>query len=135
MSLPAKNILYAEDDPNDVEIFKIAFRRATLPQTLHVVDDGEAAIHWLSGKGPFADRAQFPLPDILVVDLKMPKKTGLDVLQWARSVPQFKELRVVVLSSSDDPGDVKRAYALGATSYFVKSASFQELMQYLRLSI
>jgi CheY-like chemotaxis protein len=128
-----KNILYAEDDPNDVVIFKMAFKRATLPHTLHVVDDGEAAIHWLAGDGKFQDRTEFPLPDVLVIDLKMPRKNGFDVLEWARAKQCLQTLPVVVLSSSDDPGDVKKAYKLGATTYFVKSSSFQELIHYLRV--
>lgn len=131
----SKNILYAEDDPNDVVIFQMAFRRATLPHELHIVEDGQMAIDWLSGKGKYADREEFPVPDILILDLKMPKKTGFDVLEWARKNPEFEILPAVVLSSSDDPGDVKRAYNLGATTYFVKSASYQEVIQYLRLSV
>jgi CheY-like chemotaxis protein len=129
----AKNILYAEDDPDDVAIFKMAFKRATLPHVLQCVDDGEVAISWLSGEGDYGNREKYPLPDILILDLKMPKKTGLDVLEWVRQVKEFELLPVIILSSSDDPGDVQRAYQLGATTYFVKSASCQEVIQYLRL--
>lgn len=135
MASNGKNILYAEDDPNDVMIFKMGFGRATLPHTLHVVDDGQAAIDWLSGKDGFEDRKKFPMPEVVIVDLKMPKKNGFDVLQWVRSKPDLENLPVIVLSSSDDPRDVKRAYSLGATSYFVKSSTLQELIQYLRLSV
>lgn len=74
MASNGKNILYAEDDPNDVIIFKMGFGRATLPHTLHVVDDGQAAIDWLSGKDGFKDRKKFPMPEVVIVDLKMPKK-------------------------------------------------------------
>jgi CheY-like chemotaxis protein len=129
-----KTILYAEDDPNDLIIFKMRFNRATLPHTLNVVEDGQSAIDWLMGKGKFADREKFPMPNLLIVDLKMPKKSGFDVLEWVRSKPEFDSISVIVLSSSDDPGDVKRAYQLGATSYFVKSVSFEELIHYLRVS-
>lgn len=127
-----KNILYAEDDSNDV-VFKLAFNRATLPCVLHIVDDGQAAIDWLSGKGKFADRGKFPLPDVLVLDLKMPKKTGFEVLDWARHRKEFEKLPIIVLSSSDEPGDVKQAYKLGATTYFVKSPTFQDVLQFLRM--
>ncbi len=129
-----KKILYAEDDPNDVVIFKMALNRATLPHELYVVDDGEAAIEWLQGKGKYHDRNQFPMADVLILDLKMPRKTGFDVLEWARGNPELQTLPIIILSSSDMPNDVKRAYNLGATTYFVKSASFQELVQYLRVS-
>ncbi|MDB6057901.1 MAG: response regulator [Verrucomicrobiales bacterium] len=131
----SKKILYAEDDPNDVVIFNMVLKRATLPHQLYSVEDGEAAIEWLQGIGKFHDRDKFPMADVLIVDLKMPRKSGFDVLQWVRANPDLAALPVIVLSSSDDPGDVKRAHALGATTYFVKSASFQELIQYLRTSV
>lgn len=133
LEMRARNILYAEDDPDDVVIFKMAFKRATLPHVLHCVDDGEAAIGWLNGEGDYADREKYPLPDVLILDLKMPKRTGFDVLEWARKSSQFATLQVIVRSSSDDPQDVKRAYELGASTYFVKSASAQDVIQYLRL--
>lgn len=131
MALHGKKILYAEDDPNDVVIFKMGAKRAALPHELYVVDDGEAAISWLAGKGKFEDRTHFPMPDVLILDLKMPRKTGFDVLRWVRTNPALAKMPVIILSSSDEPGDVKRATAMGATTYFVKSASFKELMQYL----
>jgi CheY-like chemotaxis protein len=134
MMAHGKTILYAEDDPNDVMIFRMRFNRATLPHSLNVVEDGQGAIDWLTGKGKFADREKFPIPNLLILDLKMPRKTGFDVLEWVRSKPEFESLRVIILSSLDDPGDVKRAYRLGATSYFVKSVSFEELLHYLRVS-
>lgn len=133
-TMRGKIILYAEDDPNDVIIFKMAFRRATLPHDLHFVEDGQQAVDWLSGNGKYADRETFPLPDILILDLKMPKKTGFDVLEWVRNKREFEILQVIILSSSDVPDDVKRAYQLGATTYFVKSASYQDVIQYLRLA-
>jgi CheY-like chemotaxis protein len=135
MLVQPKNILYAEDDPNDLMIFQMRFNRATLPHSLYKVEDGQSAIDWLAGAGKFADREKFPLPDVLILDLKMPKKSGFDVLTWVRSKPEFEPVRVIILSSSDDPTDVKRAYHLGATSYFVKSVSFDELIQYLRVSL
>ncbi len=128
-----KNILYAEDDPNDIVIFRLAFKRATLPHTLHCVEDGEAAIDWLTGQEPYANRAKCPLPDILILDLKMPRKSGLDVLEWLKFRQEFAAMPIIVLSSSDMPNDVQRAYALGATTYFVKSVSYHDVIQYLRL--
>lgn len=131
--MPCKSILYAEDDPNDVIIFKMAFKRAILPHSLSIVDDGQEAIDWLGGEGKYSDREKYPLPDVLILDLKMPKKTGFDVLEWCRRHKEFEELHILVLSSSDDPGDVKKAYALGAKTFFVKSASYSDVIQYLRL--
>lgn len=129
-----KNILYAEDDPNDVIIFNMAFKRAMLPAVLHTVDDGQAAVDWLSGKGEYSEREKFPLPDILILDLKMPKKNGFEVLEWVRSQQGFEKLLVLILSSSDVPGDAERAYQLGATTYFVKSTTFQDVIHYLRIT-
>jgi CheY-like chemotaxis protein len=128
-----KNLLYAEDDPNDVIIFNMVFKRATLPYLLHTVADGEAAIGWLSGKGEFADRGKFPLPDVLMLDLKMPKATGFEVLNWARAQKHFAKLPIIILSSSDMPNDVKRAYESGATTYFTKTHTYQDVLQFLRL--
>lgn len=132
MSGSAKKILYAEDEPDDIAIFGMVFRRAKVPHSLHFVEDGKAAIDWLSGDAGFANRDQFPLPDVLMLDLKMPRKNGFDVLQWVRKNPAFEKLPVIILSSSDDPKDVKRSYELGATTYFAKTAAYQDVIQYLR---
>ena len=130
----AKVILMAEDDPDDALIFQMMFKRATLPHTLHVVEDGEQAIQWLSGTGPYADRNRFPLPDVVVLDLKMPVKTGFEALEWIRGQKGLQHLTKIILSSSDDQKDVTRAYELGTTTYFVKSPQLQDVMQYLRVS-
>jgi CheY-like chemotaxis protein len=127
-----KNILYAEDNPDDVVIIKIAFRRAGLSSSLKSVDDGEDAIAWLKGAGVYADREQYPLPDVLILDLKMPKKSGFDVLEWLRGQSNHQDLPAIVLSSSDDPRDIERVAKLGATKYFKKSATCQEVIQYLK---
>jgi CheY-like chemotaxis protein len=127
-----KNILHAEDEPDDVTIFDRALKQALSPHTVHWVDNGESAIAWLGGKEEFADRARFPLPDVLILDLKMPKKSGFDVLQWVRNSTAFRHLPVIILSSSDDPKDVRRAQELGATTYFFKSVSYQDVIEYLR---
>ena len=122
-----KNILYAEDDPTDAIIFSMAFKRALLPAVLHIVDDGLAAVDWLGGKGQYSDREQFPEPDILILDLKMPKKNGFEVLQWVRSQADLRRLLVVVLTSSNLQADVDRAYESGANSYLVKPIEFNEM--------
>jgi CheY-like chemotaxis protein len=127
-----KNILYAEDNPDDVMILKIAFRRAGISTSLRCVDDGELAIAWLKGEGVYADREQYPLPDVLILDLKMPKKTGFDVLEWLRGSNNLEDLPAIILSSSDDPRDMERAAKLAATKYFKKTATCQEVIQYLK---
>jgi CheY-like chemotaxis protein len=127
-----KNILYAEDNPDDVFILKLAFKRAGITQMVRSIDDGEDAIAWLRGEGDFANRQQYPLPDLLLLDLKMPRKSGFDVLEWLAESREFQHLPTIILSSSDDPRDLKRAAELGATKYFKKSALCKDVIQYLK---
>lgn len=130
--MPSKVILLAEDNPDDAVIFKIMFKRAHLPHTLYIVDDGQQVIDWLSGKHQYSDRAKYPLPYCVLLDLKMPIKTGFEALEWIRHQKAFQKLPAIVLTSSDDQKDLKRAYDLGATTYFVKSPRLEDVMEYLR---
>ena len=126
--LDDKFILLAEDDPNDVLLLERAFQKAGLRNSLKVVRDGEEAIEYLSGRGPYADREQYPLPFLLLLDLKMPGTDGFEVLQWLRAEAELKRLLVVVLTSSNLQSDVDRAYELGANSYLVKPVGFDEMV-------
>lgn len=132
--MPGKIILVAEDNPDDALIFKMRFKRATLPHVLHMVEDGQQVINWLSGYDGYSDRGKYPQPDQVILDLKMPIKSGFEALEWIRGQESLKTLPVIILSSSDDDKDVKRAYELGATTYFVKSPNLEDVIQYLRLS-
>lgn len=125
-------ILLAEDNPDDAFIFKMMFDRASLPQTLCRVDNGQEAIEWLSGEGNYADRKKFPAPNLLLLDLKMPIKNGFEVLEWLRTQKQFASLPIAVLSSSDDSRDLKRARELGVSNYFVKSPRLENVIHFLR---
>ena len=129
MENDALTILLVEDDPDDTELIRAALSRAELRYSLHHVSDGEGAISYLSGAGDYANRNTFPLPSVLLLDLKMPRKSGFEVLRWVRANPAFATLPVIVLTSSDEPGDIKRAYELGATSYLTKSASFKNVVE------
>src|SRR6266581_7254988 len=113
-------ILLAEDSDDEVMLIRRAFRDAKLLNPLHVVRDGEEAIAYLKGEGRYANRAEYPLPALLLLDLKMPRKNGFEVLEWIRQEPGLNLLRVVVLTSSDRLSDVNRAYRLGANSFLVK---------------
>jgi|SRR6266850_6367190 len=121
-------ILHAEDDPNDVLLVSLAFRKAAIPALLRAVNDGEQAVQYLSGEGPFADRAAHPLPSILLLDLKLPRRSGFEVLSWVRSREDLRRLPIVMLSSSAQPDDVNRAYDLGANSYVVKPSLLEDLV-------
>lgn len=129
-----KNILVAEDNPDDAFIFRMMFRKAALSHRLHMVEDGEDVIQWLEGRNGYSDRERFPLPDLLILDLKMPIKTGFDVLEWMRSNGGYQRIPTVILSSSDDPKDIKRAAELRTTHYFLKSPNLDDVMEYLRTS-
>jgi CheY-like chemotaxis protein len=121
-------ILLVEDDENDVLLIQRAFRRAGLGTALKVARDGEQAIDYLSGHGAYSNRERFPLPFLLLLDLKMPGVDGFEVLQWVRAEPELKRLLVVVLTSSNLQADVDRAYELGANSYLVKPVEFEEMV-------
>src|SRR5688572_15374240 len=115
-----KTILLVEDDENDVFFFKRATKLAGLTNPLQVAEDGRQAIDYLKGAGAYADRSQFPLPSLVLLDLKLPHVMGLDVLKWIRAQPEFHRIIVIVFTSSKLPPDIDTAYNLGANSYVVK---------------
>jgi len=122
-------LLMAEDDDNDVYFFERALRQANIARALHRVKDGEEAISYLRGEGKFENREEFPLPRVLLLDLKMPRKNGFEVIQWVRQQPGLKRLPIVVLTSSREDPDVNRAYELGANTYLVKPVKFESLVE------
>ena len=115
-----QTVLVAEDDENDALLLQRALIKADIHLFLKFVRDGQEAVEYLNGDAPFNDRDTNPLPQLLILDLKMPRLTGFEVLGWIRRQPGLKRLPVVVMSSSDLDEDVNRAYDLGANSYFVK---------------
>ncbi len=121
-------ILLVEDDPNDVFLIQRAFRKANLANPIQVMNDGEAAVQYLSGQEPYADRDRYPLPMLMLLDLKLPRRSGLEVLEWLKQQPKLKRLPVVVLTSSREHTDLNRAYDLGANSYLVKPVAFDSLL-------
>jgi CheY-like chemotaxis protein len=117
-------ILLAEDNDDDVQIIRRALRLVEIDICLQVVSDGEEAIAYLSGEAEFANRAEYPLPDLFLLDLRMPRKNGFEVLEWLRAHLTLAPLRTVVLTTSDEINDVNRAYGLGANSFLTKSLDF-----------
>lgn len=132
MNFAPYTILLVEDDPNDVLLIQRAFRKANLVNSLEVVRDGEEAVVYLAGEGPYADRERFPLPVLMLLDLKLPRKAGLEVLGWLRQQPSLKRLPVVVLTSSRETADINRAYELCANSYLVKPVAFDALLEMVK---
>src|SRR5690242_4518126 len=116
-------ILLVEDDDNDVFFMKRAMKLAGMLNPVQVASDGREAIHYLDGTGIYSDRAQFPLPCLVLLDLKLPYVTGLDVLKWTRAQPELKHVVVLIFTSSRLSPDISRAYFLGANSYLVKPSS------------
>lgn len=122
-------ILHVEDDANDVILIGRAFRKANISSAVEVAYDGEQAVAYLSGQPPFADRTRYPVPSLVLLDLKLPRKSGLDVLAWIRGNPELKRLPVVILSSSKQSIDINRAYDLGANGYLAKPVNFDEMTE------
>lgn len=125
-------VLLVEDDENDVFFMRRAWKKSGVEAPLQIVRDGQEAIDYLGGTGPFADRAQYPLPAFVFLDLKLPYIGGLDVLAWIRSQPHIEQLPVVVLTSSSEDRDRKRAAELDARAYLVKPPTpemIRELVQ------
>ena len=121
-------VLHVDDDPNDILLLQAATRKASLEFILHNVEDGEQAIAYLSGEGIYADRKRFQIPALILLDLKMPRLTGFEILKWVRARPGLGKLPVVVLSGSELKEDILRAYSTGANSYLVKPLGFDALV-------
>ena len=122
-------ILVAEDDENHAFFIQRAFQQVGLLNPVHFVPDGEQAIAYLKGEGRYASRSEFPLPCLLLLDLKMPNRNGFEVLEWLRDQPTLKALRVIVLTTSGATADINRAYKLGANSFLTKPMNFTDLVQ------
>jgi CheY-like chemotaxis protein len=122
-------ILLIEDRQDDVVLLLRSFARAGITNPIQVVTDGEQAVGYLTGSGKYSNRAEFPLPDLILLDLKLPKMDGFDILKWIRMHRDLCNLRVVVLTSSDNIRDVNLAYSLGANSFLVKPVDFEHFVQ------
>jgi CheY-like chemotaxis protein len=131
MTNDAKIILLVEDDENDVFFFRRALDKAALDFPLRLVTDGEQALRYLNGDGKYADRAANPLPEIIFLDLKLPYLSGMEVLEYIQKHPALNKIEVIVLTSSPEERDRKRAFELGAKEYLVKPAAPKTLQQIL----
>jgi len=135
--MPAKvantvSILVADDDTQDTMLVQMAVERAALSLRIDTVRDGEEAIDYLMGRSHYADRHTHPFPSLMLLDLKMPRLSGFDVLDFVRRQPGLRQLPIVIFSSSDDPKDIRRAYDAGANSYLCKPHSNDDLSALLK---
>jgi len=126
-------ILLVEDQPNDYLLIRRAFDKGQILNPLFVVTSGEEAVAYLSGRGRFHNRQEYPLPDLMLLDLKLPGMDGFDVLRWVRAEPGLSSLVIVVLTSSNLMFDVNEAYKLGANSFLVKPTDFDNYVATCRV--
>jgi CheY-like chemotaxis protein len=126
-------VLYAEDEATDIFFLEHAFERAKMLHRLESVPDGQAAIDYLSGEGPYADRDLHPIPCLILLDINMPKKSGLEVLEWIRKEPRFKILPVLMLTSSSHEGDMEKARRLAADDYLLKPSNPSKLVELVKV--
>jgi two-component system response regulator len=131
MDQPA-HILLVEDNRMDVELTLDAFHEAKLLNTIYVASNGQEALDYLFGRGKYADRNAFPLPNLILLDLKLPGIDGFEVLRQIKSTPILKRLPVVILTSSKEEGDRALSYDRGANSYLVKPVSFDGFLGVVR---
>src|SRR3954468_24709540 len=125
-------VLSVDDNDVDGALLERAFKRCTIPSRLFRVSEGPQAMAYLTGHGIYADRMAYPLPDLVLLDLVMPKMNGLEVLKWIRDQQELKKTAVLIFTSSEKPEDVKDATRIGANGYLVKPTKFEDLKNLVR---
>ena len=125
-------ILHVEDDPNDVLLVNRAIKKVNSSMVVRSVGDGDQALAYLSGANGYGNREEHPVPHLILLDLKMPRKSGLEVLAWIRQQASLKRMVVIIFTSSKHDHDINRAYELGANSYLVKPVGFEALQETMK---
>jgi two-component system response regulator len=125
-------ILLVEDEPDSVFFFEHTVKKLEIANPVQVAKDGREALDYLTGAGKFADRQSYPLPGLVILDLKLPRATGLEVLREIRQRPETRNMIVVMLTSSASDDDIASAYALGANGYLVKPLHLEELAKIMQ---
>jgi len=131
----AKTFLLVEDDAYYVLFVATEFEKIPVLTNLQVVRDGVEAREYMSGAGKFADRHQYPLPHVILLDIQLPRVSGFEFLEWLRteSPGQYRLIPAVIMSSSDSPEEVTRAYRLGANSYLIKPVNWEEFRERIKV--
>jgi two-component system, chemotaxis family, response regulator Rcp1 len=127
-------ILVVEDSPQDAFLLKAALGRAHVHASLHIVEDGVEAVHYLRHEGKYHDRRAHPSPNFIISDVKMPQMDGFQFLRWVRSHPEVSQVPVILFSAAGSEADADQAYRLGANAYLVKPFSLAELTDLLRVT-
>jgi len=125
-------VLLVENNDDEVFIMQSVFKKSGVPNPLQVVPDGEKALDYLKGEGAYADRQKYPLPVLILLDLSMPKKNGMEVLQWIREQPRLKRTSVYILTASSRSADVEQAFDLGANAYIIKPSKVGALLELVK---
>ncbi len=126
-------VLLVEDNTADILLMQRVFRQENLSKiALQIVRDGDAAVSYLSGEGEYADRERYPLPVLILLDLKLPRRSGHEILAWLRQQPELKRLPVVILTSSRETLDINQAYDSGVNSYLVKPTGLTALLEMMK---
>ena len=126
-------ILLVEDEENDAKLVQMAFKKNNIVNPVQWARDGLEAIAYLNGDGAYADRNQHPFPEVLILDLKMPRMGGLELLTWIREHPEFRVIPTIIMTSSRQHSEIEKAYNLGANTYMIKPSSFEELAKNVKL--
>ncbi len=125
-------VVFVEDDESDALLLKLAMKQARVPNRLVLLRDGRELLDYLAGDPPFADRRRFPLPALVLLDLRMPRIDGFQVLSWLACRPEFRDVPTVVLTASTFPADVQKAAQLGARDFLQKPSDFATLVEMAR---
>jgi CheY-like chemotaxis protein len=126
------NVLIADDEENDRDLLRLAFKKAGLDRSIFAVSNGQQAVDYLGGSPPYSDRDRYPLPSLMLLDLNMPAMDGFEVLAWMQERPDLAHVPVVVLSGSPREEDMTRAKKLGARDYKVKPADLSGLVEIVK---
>lgn len=129
-----ETILYVEDDLNDQVLIEMALKKLAAPVAVITVDDGDNAIAYFQGQDNYNDRQSFPLPSVVFLDVKLPRKSGFEVLEWLKNDAALRRIPVVMVSGSNLQEDINKAYDLGASAYLVKPVEVEHLQKLFRLT-
>lgn len=125
-------ILLVDDDENDAMLVRLAFKRNNILNPVQWAKDGLEAVAYLNGEGIYADRSLYPFPEVLILDLKMPRMSGLELLAWIRDHPDYRVIPTIIMTSSRLEVDIEKAYSLGANTYMIKPPSLDELVKMVK---